>query len=459
MKSIARLFQITILACFICGASMAATAQSRDTYVISARAGLVNLVSGTVTYQHAGEMRWRSMASVEELGPGDRVRTSAGGRVEILLNPGSYLRLNENSEFELTNPSFDDLQISLLSGNAIIEMTGTDGSEVFMKVLTPKQTFSIIDDGLYRVNVLPDGISELLIRKGKAALASDPSKKIKDGRKIIASAAEPTIEKFDKKKDQDMFDMWSGQRAELLATANSRLTDNRILTGINAYQAAGNYGFGYRPFYGLWLYDPFLSGYSFFPFYSSWFSPYGFNYSICYGLPWWYYRPLPYGYFPNGYGGTGAGTGTGTGTGTGGTSAGNDSKFTVAPPVRIRPTLTGGTPGVTTTKNNKTTLPTSAGQTLPTVSGSAASTTSIRPTSDKKPREFPTPAQAISIRSTLDSMANSERGYTGGGYTGSSATSTGRGGGGAGRVTAAPSAGSTPRPTNTTLSPGRTRNN
>ncbi len=458
MKSIARLFQMTILACFICGASMAATAQSRDTYVISARAGLVNLVSGTVTYQHAGEMRWRSMASVEELGPGDRVRTSAGGRVEILLNPGSYLRLNENSEFELTNPSFDDLQISLLSGNAIIEMTGTDGSEVFMKVLTPKQTFSIIDDGLYRVNVLPDGISELLIRKGKAALASDPSKKIKDGRKIIASAAEPTIEKFDKKKDQDMFDMWSGQRAELLATANSRLTDNRILTGINAYQAAGNYGFGYRPFYGLWFYDPFLSGYSFFPFYSSWFSPYGFNYTIGYGLPWWYYRPLPYGYFPNGYCPTrGTGAGKGTSAGTTGTTTGSNSQIANVPPVRIRPTLTGG--ASTVTKNIPTTVPELSGKPMPGVTGNGPSTASTRPLPNKQPKEFPTPAQAISIRSTLNSLANSEGGYSGGnGYGGVSATSGGRGGSGAGRVTTTP-AGNVPRATNPSLTPGRTRNN
>ena len=98
---------------------------------------------------------------------------------------------------------------------------------------------------------------------------------------------------------------------------------------------------------------------------------------------------------------------------------------------------------------------------MPGVSGSGASVASTRPTANKQPKEFPTPAKAISIRTTLNSLADSERGYGGGGgYGGASSTSSGRGGGGgAGRVTAAPSAGSTPRPTSPSVSPGRTRNN
>ncbi len=89
---------------FALGASVGALAQDREQYVISAKAGGVNLVSGDVTLKRRGEIQWQSLTSQVDLGSGDIVRTGATGRVEMLLNPGSYLRAAENSEFELPMP-------------------------------------------------------------------------------------------------------------------------------------------------------------------------------------------------------------------------------------------------------------------------------------------------------------------------------------------------------------------
>src|SRR4051794_4928253 len=78
-------------------------AQTRDKYVISAKAGVVNLSSGDVTVRREGIKGERRLTSKDDLESGDIVSTGVGGRMEMLLNPGSYMRVDENSEFELTD--------------------------------------------------------------------------------------------------------------------------------------------------------------------------------------------------------------------------------------------------------------------------------------------------------------------------------------------------------------------
>src|SRR5437870_13401612 len=79
-------------------------AQNREKFVISARAGGINSMTGRVSIKQAGQSE-RALTDRDNLTSGDVVSTSIGGRVEVLLNPGSYLRVGESSEFELTDNS------------------------------------------------------------------------------------------------------------------------------------------------------------------------------------------------------------------------------------------------------------------------------------------------------------------------------------------------------------------
>ncbi|HYE64551.1 MAG TPA: hypothetical protein VD966_03150, partial [Pyrinomonadaceae bacterium] len=72
----------------------AAQTQSQELYVISAKAGKVNLVSGKVTFQRKADHA-RLSSSLSDLDSGDALKTGADGRVEVLLNPGSYVRVAE----------------------------------------------------------------------------------------------------------------------------------------------------------------------------------------------------------------------------------------------------------------------------------------------------------------------------------------------------------------------------
>ncbi|HEY6233136.1 MAG TPA: hypothetical protein VIW64_17865, partial [Pyrinomonadaceae bacterium] len=66
-------------------------AQNREKFVISARAGGVNAVTGRASMRH-GNTEWQQLTIKEDLEAGDVVKTGLDGRVEMLLNPGSYLR-------------------------------------------------------------------------------------------------------------------------------------------------------------------------------------------------------------------------------------------------------------------------------------------------------------------------------------------------------------------------------
>jgi hypothetical protein len=107
-------------------------------FIISAKAGLVNAVEGTANVH------------VQELVPaGAPIRTGPSGRVEILLNPGTFLRLGEDSEALLDSVELTDVQVRIISGSAIIEC-GAVEKDTPIRVTYGTETLSISKPGTYR---------------------------------------------------------------------------------------------------------------------------------------------------------------------------------------------------------------------------------------------------------------------------------------------------------------------
>ncbi|MFQ3583193.1 MAG: FecR domain-containing protein [Chloracidobacterium sp.] len=263
-----------------------------EQFIVSAKAGTINFVEGEVLSCRARQTdAWQSVTTGNRLKTGDRLRTGPTGRAELLLNPGSYLRLDHEAEIVLTNPNLDALAIEITRGSALFEVTGTDGTELFLRILTPNGTVNLARNGLYRITVPPDGAPTVAIAKGRIAVdQAGRLTPVKDKQLVTLEASTVTVAKLDKKA-QDDFDAWSRNRAKTLRDANARLKDRDVLTAFNGWRQSGAYGFGYAPFFGLWLFDMRLGGYTFFPFYGFWNSPYGFAYGTSWGLPWDFYRP------------------------------------------------------------------------------------------------------------------------------------------------------------------------
>lgn len=268
-------------------------------HLISSKAGFVNRADGIVhVLRHDSEDGKAGRASLgTQLRDGDQLRTDANSRAEILLNPGSYLRLDENTEVRAVNTSFSETRFELLKGSAIVEIGQID-KKAPIELVTPNGPLAFAKEStLIRVDA-KTAATWVAVRQGEiylgprmTALAEQGSAKIKRGKlvRLTAGAEKPELAKVDKDA-MDNFDAWSFNRAQTLVAANlSSLRQNSLLSG----------GWYYNPFYGCYTFVPsrgFLT------------SPYGFgffrNWADCY----WYnpfYGGYPYYYPGNGNNGGG----------------------------------------------------------------------------------------------------------------------------------------------------------
>jgi hypothetical protein len=322
MKNVPLIFRtigsIAVLAVLV----SAGQAQNREKFGISAKAGGVNAVTGHVTVTRTGQSA-QLLSSQDDLVSGDLVATGAGSQAEVLLNPGSYLRVAENSEFVLVDNSLNNLVVKLVKGSAIIEATGGDDVNLRINVLANQQHLMIIRGGIYRFNVQP-GLAELLVRKGRVVSAGNPRDLVKGGAKVTFAAGGPVTTRLTK-QDRDDFDLWSKQRAETLARANEKLS-GRVVNGYLSSLSPFEWAFsGANPSWGLWTFSPFSHCFTFMPFRYGWSSPYGHYYGSYYDV-WSYYGIPNYGInsgvvrTPNSSGGS---SGFPGGSSSGGSSSGS----------------------------------------------------------------------------------------------------------------------------------------
>jgi hypothetical protein len=244
-------------------------------FMVSTKAGLVNYVQGAATVQAATAVK-----------AGKLVQTGPNGRVEILLNPGSYLRMGADSQVVLEKVELYDMAVRVVQGSAIIEAKG------FTKTLPLAVTagdlkMQVIKDGVYMFAGGKVVVVEGQIRNadnglvyGKGYLISDDQ-----GYRAQKVKAFPTS-----------LELWSQKRDAEIEVANINVAKSLSQTAgipVNSFQ---DVWFWYEPF-GSFIYLP---G-------TSYRSPYGYS-----------YQPVVYYGGPYRNGGSGAG-------GSGGGSNGNPS--------------------------------------------------------------------------------------------------------------------------------------
>ena len=195
-------------------------------------AGLVNVVEGIAQYQFPTGSR-RALRGQQSLEKGGRVTTGAGSFVEILLQPGCYLRLAENSELLLLDLTAGNLKFSLLRGDIIFEILQSKSDFLWtqdyydqlydlISVFTPPSEVAFSRHGIYRLTVTEAGL-DLQVRKGMAVA---DGYKISDGKRLIVSDRQQArVQPLEKAphNSEDGFELWSRRRAFRLAEANREL--------------------------------------------------------------------------------------------------------------------------------------------------------------------------------------------------------------------------------------------
>jgi len=106
-----------------------------DMYVVSAKAGGVNFIEGKVAIARKNAKSGLLLKG-DNVEIGERVLTGENGKAEILLTPGSFLRLNKNSSFQFISTELEDLKLVLTHGSAIMEVFADE--QYVVTVRTPK---------------------------------------------------------------------------------------------------------------------------------------------------------------------------------------------------------------------------------------------------------------------------------------------------------------------------------
>lgn len=284
-----RAIQLSLLTCLVAAGAIAQKdsklTPTADKYLISASAGRVNHTEGLVSVakpDRIGGMLIRG----DQLQPGERVQTSDDGKAEILLNPGSYVRLGGGAEFEFQNTSLDDLRIKLLKGSAMLEVFATN--EFRVSIFTPKSRVTIVDSGVYRFDLNAAGDGLLSVVEGRAVIGEKFIGVVKRGETGTLNGRNVTVAKFDREKRDDLAE-WSRSRSKDLAKTASSLRNGNVGDALgnafasSAWRNLGNSGFG------VWIFDPRYGRFCFLPYDSYFRSPYGWEYGSW--IYWYHYPP------------------------------------------------------------------------------------------------------------------------------------------------------------------------
>jgi len=242
----------------------AVTAWSQS--VISAKAGVVHYFEGEVTVgtgAAAAQVEAKFGGRYTELKDGQELATGEG-RAEVLLNPGVFLRVGENSTIKMISSRLSDTRVELTRGIALVEVAEVSkDNSVTMLVKDTAITFSKM--ALVRMDV-DTGIR---VYKGEAqVMAGGTPQILKDGREM-QFAAGAVIAKFDPKAGDSLY-RWAGRRAEYLAMAN-------IASAQMARKSYGSTGYGY-PGNGGWYYNSYYGMMTYLPGNGMYRSPFGFIY-------------------------------------------------------------------------------------------------------------------------------------------------------------------------------------
>jgi hypothetical protein len=221
--------------------------------------GTINYVEGQATLN--GQPLGPGAAGYTVVQPTQALDTQAG-YVEVLLTPGAFLRIGNNSEVVMQSLGLANLQIQVVRGSAMIEVADFVRGTM-LQVSINGATTQVEKRGLYQFDA-----NQQLVRvlDGKAkVLNASRVKTIDKGDQVLLTTANLKSHSFDKQvAEADPLYVWSRARSEAEAQANVAVARNVAVYG-------GWYGPG-------WYWDPFWAEYAFVPGAGFLYSPFGWGF-------------------------------------------------------------------------------------------------------------------------------------------------------------------------------------
>jgi hypothetical protein len=231
--------------------------------VVSAYSGTVHFFEGAVLLDD--QPLEHKPATFPNIREGSTLRTEKG-RAEVLLTPGVFLRIDEDSAFRMVSSSLTDTRIEFLHGSAIVDSVEASGNPPI--VLTYQHCrMRFPKPGIYRID---SDTGVLQAYSGQAqAVAPDGKTSSIDPNKLYFFDLSAVTNKFGEPNEDEFYD-WARGRADAISAANQLASqtngdpDSDPALGIftpplpsystyPAYPAIGGYGFTpfFDPYFGF----------------------------------------------------------------------------------------------------------------------------------------------------------------------------------------------------------------
>jgi hypothetical protein len=174
----------------------------------------ISLIDGDVQIRTEDTGDWVPASINMPLRDGDRIWVPEGGKTELQLRDGTYLRLDEKSAFEILTLDKDSFQFYLTEGHAYANFRGQGGSVLQMD--TPVSSIRAYGRSIFRMDISEDGLTQISVFRGSVEAES------KGGRTTVSSGytltlKEETYAELSPLGSPDEWERWNTERDRRVA--------------------------------------------------------------------------------------------------------------------------------------------------------------------------------------------------------------------------------------------------
>jgi hypothetical protein len=233
----------------------------------------ISLIHGAVSTQRGDSGDWAAAVLNTPIVSGDKVSTGDDSRAEVQLDYANILRLSNKSQATVATLTRNQIQVQVAQG--IVNYDVFKDTEASAEIDTPNVAIHPANrDGSFRIEVRPDGDTEIIVRKGEADISTPQgSTHLRQGQDaIIRGTSTDAQYKTSDAPPKDEWDRWNNDRDHTIQSAQSWSHTDRYYTGSEDLDAYGHWGnipdygpvwypsvsVGWTPYRaGRWVYEPY----------------------------------------------------------------------------------------------------------------------------------------------------------------------------------------------------------
>jgi hypothetical protein len=231
-----------------------------------ANPGTINYIEGQASI---GNQTLAENADGTAMLRANQTLTTDSGKVEVLLTPGVFARVGDNSPVKMISPNLTRTELSVEQGDAMVEVAEIMPQNDLL-VDEDGATIRLQKTGLYDFDAAN---GQFRVFDGQAMVQdSDHQTKVKGGHEVTFNSPNLKSEGFDKKsfESNDLY-KWSTLRSAYVAEANVNEAPVYLTGGWGGWYGPGWIGSG-------WYWDPWFDTYTFIPGDGIFYSPFGWGF-------------------------------------------------------------------------------------------------------------------------------------------------------------------------------------